>query len=546
MSKTLVIMVHGLGVQSEEWWGTTIDELNSDSELVSRDIYFKPYSYRTEFFNGLGNSAKNIFGKGSVLATLDNIGNNLISRIHSDREFQKYDDIILFGHSMGGFVIANALNYANNTLIMSALAQKISHVIMCGTPLGGANLANQAKKVFPDWYISGHIRELAKSSCIREVMAHRFNNHVEMNGITKTNLSFIFIGEDEVVSTDPERLGIFYNHTCGIHIPVLNGSHSGSVQNLDQTNENGNFGIIREHILSCYNSDISKQRREGKSERDKMREIWEQAAMAKKETRKIYFDELTGEIVENYLSILKKTKAENLEKTNTFIDLDIFYRKTFLKNGKVILDLNRTILVLDDSRSTTVELFNGFERGSKFASEKFIREELIEHFEKKCCADIDRFKEYAIDVKRIDLGIDKNQLIPTTQSNIEFEYNDSDEDTVGFKTIVDLGVHNKGDTIKVLMSYTLPTTLWIKEFENKPDKIVLPNNVLKSKIIVQEELYGEGKASLVPKVIFGNEVDGDIIRETDSSLYYKTYTAKKMYKKINESNQPLAISISKA
>lgn len=545
MSKTLVIMVHGLGVESEEWWGTTIEELNANSELVSRNIFFESYSYKTKSFNGVGNSIKNFFGKGSVLATLDNIGNNLISRIHSDSDFQKYDDIILFGHSMGGFVIANALSYANNTPIMSTLAKKISHVIMCGTPLGGADLASRAKKVFPDWYTSSHIRELSKSSCIREVMAHRFKNHVEINGTTKTNLSFIFIGEDEVVSTDSERLGIFYNCISGIHVPVLNGSHSGSVQNLDQKNENGNFGIVREHILSCYNSDISKKNREGKSKRDKMKEDWKITAVAKKKAREIYFNELRDEIIKNHLSVLEMTKAEDLEKTNTFIDLDVFYRKTFLKSKKVILDLNRTIFVLDDSRSTTVEVFNGFERGSKFADEKFIKEDLIGYFEKNCCADTDRFKKYAIDVKRIDLSNNENRLISTAQSSIQFEYDDSREDTVGFKTIIDFGVQNKGDIIKVLISFTLPTTLWIKEFEHKPDIIKLPNNVLKSTIIVQEELYGEGKASIIPKVISGTEIDGDIISEVDSSLYYQTYTTKKMYKKINNSNQPLAISISK-
>lgn len=539
-------MVHGLGVQSVEWWGTTIDELNEDSELASRNIHFQPYSYRTEFFNGIFNSVENIFGKGSVLAKLDNIGKNLVSRIHSDKDYHQYDDIILFGHSMGGFVIANAVNYVHNTPVMSGLAKKISHVIMCGTPLGGADLADRAKRILPGWYLSGHIRELAKNSCIREVMSYRFKNHVAINGISKTNLSFIYIGEDEVVSTDVERLGIFYNLMDGIHTPVLNGTHSGSVQNLDQQNENGNFYILREHILSCYNSDISKHNREGKSERDEMKECWEKAAIAKVEARKNYFQELTNEIVQNQLDIFQKTENHQLHEINTFIDLDIFYRKTFLKNKKVILDLNRKILILDDSRTTTLEIYNGFERGSEFASKKFIKETFIDNFKKICCRDIDRFKEYAIDVKKIDFSIDEKQLIPITVNSVEFKFDDTRKDSIGFKTIIDIGQQNEGDILKVLISYTLPTTLWIKEFENKPDVIKLPQNALKSTIIVQEELYGEGKASLVPKVISDKDVDGEIIRETNSTLYYRTYTAKKMYKTINKSNQPLMISISKS
>ena len=542
MQKTLVYLIHGIGIPDTTWWGNTKEALEREQNLTS--ITFKYYPYETKKFDSFTNLTKNFFGNGKVLADLEGIGRNLISSIIADKEDEQFDNIILFGHSMGGFIAANAVNYVNSTPVLDSVRQTITHVILCGTPLGGSNLSERAEYLpYPK---SLHAKSLLKDSCSREIMAHRLKNNVSKGG-SKTNLSFISIVGDEVVITPEEKFGIFLNlYDDG---PTIIGSHSGVVQNLSSNLKN--MSIVSRHFEDCLNSPIITQKRIHDEPLKALEDNFLTLERETKTAKKSYYNYIKDILRKKVTDHLINSKNRNEE--NTFFDLKIFHRNTFLKNSdnmedrKSIFDLNRTIEIVDGSRNTVVELYTGFERDSSFASKEFIEDTLIASFKKSLLEPTDRFNKYSFSLKKINRKIDGNiysspELLTINMKNITLEFEDSpDKETVGFLAKIDLGELNPGDIVELLQSYTLPTTQWIENFVDKPVRITLPRHALESEMHIQEERYGTSTAQLVPTVI--NKFQEKIYIKDKTSLYYKTFTAFKLFDPTVETNEPLKIEI---
>jgi len=83
MGKTIVYLIHGIGVKNAEWWGNTKDIIESKLKENHNDIEVRYLTYDTAKFDVL-DSVKNLLGGGKTLATLDDIGRNLISQLYAD------------------------------------------------------------------------------------------------------------------------------------------------------------------------------------------------------------------------------------------------------------------------------------------------------------------------------------------------------------------------------------------------------------------------------------------------------------------------------
>ena len=523
MGKTLVYLVHGLGVESEEWWGNTKDTLEKLLEEESGEIEFKYLNYKTRKFDSLGEKIKSFFGKGDALATLNDLGKHFISKLASDESIENADCIMFFCHSMGGLVVANALEYANNVESLRFISHKITHIILCGTPLGGAKLANRAEYLPVS---SLHIKELLKDNCSREIISLKLKELTSIhNDRLKTNLSFIRISEDEVVKTDEERYGVFYNQLNGIETPTITGSHSGSVQNMNVINA----GIIKRHIAQCLSSDICKDRSKEISEMEskllRIREVDENIKKQKADYQTQLIDLLIKKQSEKFIY------SKEIE--NNFIDLKIFYRKTFLaecsgdneesKDRKVILDISRRIKIIDSQKDTIIEFYAGFAKESKeYANREYINT-LIEKL-KQSMTDptIDRFKNFTLRVKKKE---DKDLLLQVNDVRLELE---EKEKSMGINIKINIGKYSKYDEVELLLSYTLPTTIWLPSCKHIPDIITLPPNVLEYEVIIQEEIYNDNKPVLSPRVLRDGELK-NIDEYSYITQYYKVYQAKKSF-----------------
>jgi len=87
------------------------------------------------------------------------------------------------------------------------------------------------------------------------------------------------------------------------------------------------------------------------------------------------------------------------------------------------------------------------------------------------------------------------------------------------------------------MSFTLPTGIWY----TKQDKITLPGNILKTELIIQEEIYGKENSELCPRITGIDKLGGIIMSDDKTSMYYKTKYIKRVYD--NKDDSPLISEI---
>jgi len=77
--RSVVIFVHGIGADQDEWWGTTKYFLKNDMDIKKYAVV-DFWGYRTAKFTTPKNRLLNLFGKGTVLAN-DLFGFYLINRV---------------------------------------------------------------------------------------------------------------------------------------------------------------------------------------------------------------------------------------------------------------------------------------------------------------------------------------------------------------------------------------------------------------------------------------------------------------------------------
>ncbi|WP_428739828.1 esterase/lipase family protein [Sulfurimonas sp.] len=509
MKKTYVIFIHGLGANGKDWWGTTKDSIDNDIELKEKaDFFFwdyktkKIYSIKESFFNGIG--------KYDGYDELDEISQEVASQIDTNKH--KYDNFILFGHSMGGLIAASAINQLRDR---DDVFRKVKAIALCGTPLGGSDLAHKAKILGP--LLSQHTKTLFKDSKLRKKIHAKllqnatvdYDNDRDKNN--KVPLHFIRIPKDTVVESDEERYGDFFDDMVTKNFIVsLQGDHSDSIRDLNASKFN--YKNIKTWILDRIDSEQDKSR----AIRARQKELQNYLSVNRpledflsKDFFKLLSHESLFQIasdisdvdnsikvynnsqMQESIKILRKDierkikKLENekdlseLDKlylSNNYLSKEKLYKKTFLKSGKYITDINQTIEVLDGSKRCQVVHYHGFYPESIYYSEKK-RKELIEELKKS--HDADRFKENSFKTRYIF----NKELKMFSEEDIIFSLFET-EKSAGILITTRLPKYPSGTELETLSSITLPIDL-----EEKPDTIAFVNSAAKMEIIIQEELY---------------------------------------------------------
>lgn len=240
MKKTLVVFIHGIGVENTKWWGSTIASFKNDQELENAGISVEFWEYDTKKLDYVGNKFKQFFNKHKKLPSLDDVGHSFLGKFEDKKDIDKYEQILLFGHSMGGLVASTLLIHAfNNDNKHEKFKEKIRSLVMCGTPLGGSLVADKLRILSNLYNISSEqMQELYVNSNTISDIQNKLKNiiNLECNDITKPCLEFFKLSQDEVVQTDDERYGIFIDEVQPID--TLEKGHSPSIQNLTIKKDN--------------------------------------------------------------------------------------------------------------------------------------------------------------------------------------------------------------------------------------------------------------------------------------------------------------------
>lgn len=235
MKKTaLAVFVHGIGADAENWWGTTPDAFRTDPRLAHIDFHFWRYDTQKhpERWWLLPN-----FLRSRNLANLQQLGRRLWTDVRGLHGEGQYPQIALFGHSMGGLVVAAAIveGWPTKSPADVALKSALKVIGMCATPLGGSDVAKLVDDLTAFYGPNEHMKNLCEDSARRKSIVAQLENHVRMGegGPETVLLEFFEVGEDTTVSTDEERYAGFRDsmERKG-RVLSLSGGHSECVQDL--------------------------------------------------------------------------------------------------------------------------------------------------------------------------------------------------------------------------------------------------------------------------------------------------------------------------
>ncbi len=205
MSK-LIVFIHGLGADDFDWWGSSRDLLEKNYEDEGTKLYF--HTYKTNKISGTFNKIKLKFGLGDNLADLDGLGGQMVASLEHYVHNNNINEIKLFGHSMGGIVLASALwKLQNGTGNQKNIFNKISSIVLCGVPLGGSDVAKIAKQIF-SFAVSNQTKALSIDSRALHSIVNNFKSCVTLSPQPNLpHLIFFIIDGDEVVSKHDEKFG---------------------------------------------------------------------------------------------------------------------------------------------------------------------------------------------------------------------------------------------------------------------------------------------------------------------------------------------------
>lgn len=141
-NRSAIVFIHGFSGKGDSTWGEFPEFLTSDDTLDGWDIFSIDYETHLLF-------SRAIFWES--LPPIERIANSFHTDCMSGR-LAGYDNLCIVAHSMGGLVAQQAM------LIDDALPEKISHLIMFGTP------SNGLKKAGPFWWWSRQVEDMADDS----------------------------------------------------------------------------------------------------------------------------------------------------------------------------------------------------------------------------------------------------------------------------------------------------------------------------------------------------------------------------------------------
>lgn len=134
-NKSLVVFVHGLDGNNREYWGDLKTYLTAESKLHHVDFLFWRYPTNSQLYPNLFSTLR---GKTKVphVATISSELRTFLRDVQNESQYQK---IAMFGHSLGGCVITEAIAAELESDPKSSL--QITSLLMNATPLSPKRLA---------------------------------------------------------------------------------------------------------------------------------------------------------------------------------------------------------------------------------------------------------------------------------------------------------------------------------------------------------------------------------------------------------------------
>lgn len=244
MAKRLVVFVHGWGANAEDWWGTTAHSVPTHPKATGTEFRFHRFlTTRTPSYAWLSRARSLMSGQPAV-EVIGELGQTLWSRIVEEVETCRCEEVLLFGHSFGGIVIADAFRHAlkreSQGMTDDSHALKcIRHIALCASPMDGAELAQIYKKVAAPFGTNKHVLNLLKNNRARQDAVNVFLNYLQRPNAP--SLTLFYASGDQVV----RRVEVFAPFEAA-HIrfseQALEGGHSDCIQNVGPaTGHSANF-----------------------------------------------------------------------------------------------------------------------------------------------------------------------------------------------------------------------------------------------------------------------------------------------------------------
>lgn len=238
MKKTCVLFIHGIGANHVDTWGDLICEIAEQKKHFG-NIDLEHFEYESSKLEKM----KKIISKFTIKACQSMIGqkdsnNNFGSITIISKElktfidgykFNKYDEIFIIAHSMGGLI---ATRYLLDE-ISSKKHLKVKKTLYICTPLIGSVFADFLDKL---GLTTNSTREMTiKSDFLKKLWSdyeqHKFEENIDC--------TFLFGSQDEIIEDCYKVIGKEYQKTiAGDHHTVL------KKENLD-----ANFEHIRKFII---------------------------------------------------------------------------------------------------------------------------------------------------------------------------------------------------------------------------------------------------------------------------------------------------------
>lgn len=246
---TLVAVLHGLGSGDPAFWGTTIDELARDARL--RDNRIRPRLIRYETTRRpdgvISRAFRLVRGSSGALQNLELLGESVRTQVDGAMRDMAADRVLLLGHSLGGLVCASALGQ----WFAAQQPSRRPRVLGLGTvasPLGGAKLAGTVANLTRFYGRNVQIDDLAVDSDRRRRVIGDFYQYY-LQGANGEWTPFRASSE-EVLDAEQSELwpGEFDVSQWRERAKVLQGTHSGCIQDLGRGNQN--YEIIVNWILT--------------------------------------------------------------------------------------------------------------------------------------------------------------------------------------------------------------------------------------------------------------------------------------------------------
>ena len=235
--KKLLVLVHGLGANGNEWWGKTKHSIENVERLNGFDTLFFDYETSaspTSIFKKLGNSLGATDRRETVPQAGQKLWSDMLKMMHNNQ----YSDVYFLGHSMGGIVIAAAIDHAfkiedpRHPPLIDAI-KKIGFV---ASPISGAKLASKAAWLYCFLGSNDHIDFLRPESDIRENLVSRFVDELLIN--RQVPLHIFRAQKDSAVSENELTEEIPIPKGIKIRFDVLDGGHSECIQDLRPLDDN--------------------------------------------------------------------------------------------------------------------------------------------------------------------------------------------------------------------------------------------------------------------------------------------------------------------